>query len=679
MDRWLLLLVTAGLVAVFCVLQFVIVYAEVGKTTVLSGGTFSTISSAAGKIKATNQKTTVTILGSGGISVSANPATKTLLIDGGGLIPSWANITDKPDVFTPAAHTQAATTITGLATVATSGSYSDLANKPTIPAAQVAADWNSIINPTQILNKPVIPELCGTGENAIFDGAPALSCAILGNLAFTFNAMGQNPLPSMLPYTVVLYEVGLNNNQPVTPDTIRISTADNSLIFSNATSASFTPTIFGTYSANKNNWIKATITKGLKTCIALVPISVTKEGAAGAAGAQGVQGEQGIQGIQGPPGDSPTVNKGAVQGEFTMNNPGGTSFTVRPDSSTGQTNATELITAGDVDGNKRMIVTGDTTTLNTLTGGTADALVVNKLYPGYGVPLVNSYSERFTAIRTNDTVSVTAGKTYTETISLFADGTITAASINFNTPNGDHIVPAYVTGSQTGGYTLTATYTTETGGTTIRMPDITYLSGTAANVVITSASLVQQKTNLFTPTGFAALYLYDPAGNIASVLQSDGSRTVTKAGGIASSNQSINSSLVAITTGAAYQTSVISSWPMPSDLNYTDRGSISTSACTSTVLGSYYRSTCAAYTAVSGDNGKAVPNFYNIAGLPTSINIIDISFINTAEAAPATTNLYTGSFDDLYHYTAAHTTNATAQTSTIKKLSVSNDGAMTWW
>lgn len=30
-----------------------------------------------------------------------------------------------------------------LATVATSGSYSDLSNKPTIPAAQVQTDWNA--------------------------------------------------------------------------------------------------------------------------------------------------------------------------------------------------------------------------------------------------------------------------------------------------------------------------------------------------------------------------------------------------------------------------------------------------------------------------------------------------------------------------------------------------------
>ena len=41
-----------------------------------------------------------------------------------------------------------------LATVATTGDYDDLTNKPTIPAAQVNADWNAVSGVAQILNKP---------------------------------------------------------------------------------------------------------------------------------------------------------------------------------------------------------------------------------------------------------------------------------------------------------------------------------------------------------------------------------------------------------------------------------------------------------------------------------------------------------------------------------------------
>lgn len=41
-----------------------------------------------------------------------------------------------------------------LATVATTGSYDDLTNKPTIPAAQVNSDWNASSGVAEILNKP---------------------------------------------------------------------------------------------------------------------------------------------------------------------------------------------------------------------------------------------------------------------------------------------------------------------------------------------------------------------------------------------------------------------------------------------------------------------------------------------------------------------------------------------
>ena len=48
-----------------------------------------------------------------------------------------------------------------LATVATTGDYNDLDNLPTIPAAQVNADWNATSGVTEILNKPTIPSIAG--------------------------------------------------------------------------------------------------------------------------------------------------------------------------------------------------------------------------------------------------------------------------------------------------------------------------------------------------------------------------------------------------------------------------------------------------------------------------------------------------------------------------------------
>lgn len=51
-----------------------------------------------------------------------------------------------------------------LATVATTGDYADLSNTPTIPAAQVNADWDSSSGVSEILNKPTPKTLvAGTG------------------------------------------------------------------------------------------------------------------------------------------------------------------------------------------------------------------------------------------------------------------------------------------------------------------------------------------------------------------------------------------------------------------------------------------------------------------------------------------------------------------------------------
>lgn len=50
---------------------------------------------------------------------------------------SYNDLSDKPTLF--------------------SGNYNDLSNKPTIPAAQVNADWNATSGVSRILNKPTIP------------------------------------------------------------------------------------------------------------------------------------------------------------------------------------------------------------------------------------------------------------------------------------------------------------------------------------------------------------------------------------------------------------------------------------------------------------------------------------------------------------------------------------------
>lgn len=71
---------------------------------------------------------------------------------------SFANLSWQPsDNANLASALNAKANVADLATVATSGSYNDLTNKPTIPSAQVNSDWNANSGVAQILNKPTIP------------------------------------------------------------------------------------------------------------------------------------------------------------------------------------------------------------------------------------------------------------------------------------------------------------------------------------------------------------------------------------------------------------------------------------------------------------------------------------------------------------------------------------------
>lgn len=64
-----------------------------------------------------------------------------------------------------------------LATVATTGSYDDLVDKPTIPAAQVNSDWNSNSGVSQILNKPTLSTVATTGDYDDLSNKPSIPAA----------------------------------------------------------------------------------------------------------------------------------------------------------------------------------------------------------------------------------------------------------------------------------------------------------------------------------------------------------------------------------------------------------------------------------------------------------------------------------------------------------------------
>lgn len=68
----------------------------------------------------------------------------------------------------------AAGAVSGLSTVATSGSYNDLSNKPSIPASQVNSDWNAASGVAQILNKPSLATVATTGSYNDLSNKPTI-------------------------------------------------------------------------------------------------------------------------------------------------------------------------------------------------------------------------------------------------------------------------------------------------------------------------------------------------------------------------------------------------------------------------------------------------------------------------------------------------------------------------
>lgn len=126
-------------------------------------------------------------------------------------------ISDLADIRSGAEAGATAVQPSDLATVATSGSYNDLLNKPTIPAAQVQSDWDEADNTKvdYIKNKPTIPNVSGKADKVV--GAVSGDVATLdgnGNLTdsglsvFDFFVMVEDastPPASMAPNTVYKY------------------------------------------------------------------------------------------------------------------------------------------------------------------------------------------------------------------------------------------------------------------------------------------------------------------------------------------------------------------------------------------------------------------------------------------------------------------------------------------
>jgi hypothetical protein len=667
--------------------------------------------------------------------------------------PTWADITDKPGTFPPEAHSQAistitglqtaldgkestlgftpvnttdarlsdartplahnqdALTITGLATVATSGSYPDLVNTPPFTRGYDGREIELQTTATHVQWRyagttpwaDLVPLYMITGAKGT-DGK-TYTCFITAGLStITYDKNGSNPAPTVVAYGAEMREDG----SVVTPTCSWTVPASGSLLSGSSNACTFTPTVAGTWIAGSaDNRVNLSATYAGVTCNAVAPVAVTKIGSDGLPADP--ENKQMLYSRIGVATTGDVLNTQAGSGDAdnfafrTVRAKGGDIH--RSDLAVGQTwiharpsdtattpkfgikssGGTPLATFA-ADG----AFAAPQATINAVNGMTANALTVNKTFPGYGVPLVNAWAERFSAIRTDDTVSVSVGKTYTETLTIFADGTITAASINFYTPNGSHIVPAYVTGSQSNGYTIVATYTTVSGDTSIRMPDISYLAGTATTISITAASLIEQKTNLIIDaTALSGIYSYTGAHNSASIAQSDGSYRMNRINAWGEETVAVRRDITrAISPGTSYTAEIVFRHDGTSTTNQyqwlyglTPSGARQDGgSATVTSLGNGFSKLTA--TRTTGADVASIFRFpeWNVYGATTG-TLTYYDFISTkltldSESQPATTNLYSGSWDDLYHYTPAHTTTATPQTGSTIKLTISADGAL---
>lgn len=194
------------------------------------------------------------------------------------------------DARTPTEHNQAAATITGLATVATSGSYNDLANKPIFTRGYDGREvevrnsgshiqWRYIADPpAEWINLVALADITGTNGAA----GKTYSLAITGGIrSLLYDLNGSNPAPTMAAFGAELREDGAI----VTPATYAWGVpASGSLLSGSSTTSTFTPTVAGTFTVSSDNRVDLTVTYAGLTISATAPIPITKVGATGADG-----------------------------------------------------------------------------------------------------------------------------------------------------------------------------------------------------------------------------------------------------------------------------------------------------------------------------------------------------------------------------------------------------------
>lgn len=143
---------------------------------------------------------------------------------------SYTDLTNKPTIPTVPALATVATSgayndLSGKPTIP-SGSYTDLTNKPTIPAAQVNSDWNSNSGVTQINNKPVIGKIYtttgATGDAFAMPRKGVTNASGVATIYLTNNntAGGTAVFSTIYEDGIIVMPVGSTSNFQVTSVTV---------------------------------------------------------------------------------------------------------------------------------------------------------------------------------------------------------------------------------------------------------------------------------------------------------------------------------------------------------------------------------------------------------------------------------------------------------------------------
>lgn len=167
-----------------------------------------------------------------------------------------------------------------LSTVATTGAYSDLTGKPTIPSAQVNSDWNSSSGLSQILNKPSLSTVATSGLYSDLSGKPSIPAsqiqsdwneATTGSLDFIKNKPSLSTVATTGNYTDLSGKPSLATvatsgsytdltNQPTIPSVTRTTSSLNlSLVGTGATGTQI--------HATKDSSVKCTVSTSTTSTI----------------------------------------------------------------------------------------------------------------------------------------------------------------------------------------------------------------------------------------------------------------------------------------------------------------------------------------------------------------------------------------------------------------------------